>query len=89
MFVDQHFWGARLVKLGASPDSIPYQKLRRQKLNPDRLVAAVRGVIDDGSYKARTQHLSTQIQDEDGAEAVVRLVNQLAAAQGVDGRGVR
>jgi UDP:flavonoid glycosyltransferase YjiC (YdhE family) len=78
LFVDQHFWGRRLVQLGASPDSIRYQKL-----DTDRLVAAVRRVIDDASYRARTEALGAKIRDEDGVEAVVRLVNQLAAAQGV------
>lgn len=78
LFVDQHFWGPRLVKLGASPDSIRYQKL-----DVDRLATAIRRAIDDPSYRARTRQLSEQIQDEDGCGPVVKLVDRLASARAV------
>jgi UDP:flavonoid glycosyltransferase YjiC (YdhE family) len=76
VIVDQHFWGRRLVQLGASPASIPYKKL-----DPDRLALALRQTLDDPSYRARTQKLQSRIQDEDGGGPVVNLVNSLAGTR--------
>jgi len=72
VFVDQHFWGGRLVKLGASPDSVRYQKL-----DPDRLVTALRRAVDDPSHQARTREIGARLQAEDSAQPVLDLVRRL------------
>ncbi|QUQ71354.1 glycosyltransferase [Kutzneria sp. CA-103260] len=72
VIVDQHFWGRRLVQLGASPASI-----RLPKLTVDRLAAAIRAAIDNPSYRTRSRQLRDQIQDEDGGAPVLDLVDRL------------
>jgi sterol 3beta-glucosyltransferase len=70
--VDQAFWAERLRKLGVSPGPLPVDKL-----DTDRLTAAIRLMLDEPSYRAKARELGDRIQNEDGAGEVVRVVERV------------
>jgi sterol 3beta-glucosyltransferase len=70
---DQPFWASRLVRLGVSPESIPYPRL-----TAGRLANAVRAAVTDPAYRERASRLAERIAADDGAGRVVRAVNEVA-----------
>ncbi len=71
---DQMFWSTRLARVGAAPDPIPLRRLRA-----DRLAAALEATLHRPHHREAAQRLAPRIAAEDGAGAVVRRLDQLAA----------
>jgi UDP:flavonoid glycosyltransferase YjiC (YdhE family) len=69
---DQPFWAGRLVKLGASPGSI-----RFQRLSPPRLASFIQQAVSQPSYRRAAQSIAERIRLEDGAGCVIEAVRQL------------
>ncbi|MCA9915492.1 MAG: glycosyltransferase family 1 protein, partial [Anaerolineae bacterium] len=67
---DQPFWGQRTQQLGAGPAAIPFSKLTR-----DKLVTAIRQMIDNPSIEAQAQALRNQMIDEDGVQRAVEIIS--------------
>ncbi|WP_273935328.1 glycosyltransferase [Kutzneria chonburiensis] len=70
--VDQFLWANRLKALGLTPDAG-----KQKQLDPDRLAAAIRTVLDDPSYRDRTRRIGAAIAAEDGVKPVLELVDRL------------
>lgn len=70
--VDQPFWADRLQSIGVST-----QTLRRVTLTAAGLAEAITEVTTSPTYRARAQHYSQLIAEEDGAAAVGIIAAQL------------
>ena len=70
--LDQPWWGQRLVKLGAAPDSIV-----AKKLTVDRLADAVRAAVSDPSYAKAAAAIGERVREEDGAGATLAAVRSI------------
>jgi UDP:flavonoid glycosyltransferase YjiC (YdhE family) len=73
VMADQPFWADRVHHLGAGPAPVPFSDL-----DPHRLAAAIRAALDEPRHRARAKELARLVNDEDGAGAVVRRIEQLA-----------
>jgi sterol 3beta-glucosyltransferase len=69
--VDQRFWGARVVALGAGPAPIPHKKLTVKKLS-----GAIRAAVTDAKMKQSAARLGEAIRSEDGVGKAVSIVQQ-------------
>lgn len=69
--MDQPYWSARLVDLGAAPGW-----RRRRDLDASWLTAAIRAAIGDPRFRDRSQDLSTALRAEDGIRAAVGLLER-------------
>jgi sterol 3beta-glucosyltransferase len=72
VLLDQPFWAARLHQLGVAPPPLPMQTL-----TVDALADAMRACIDDPAHRQRAAELARRIRAEDGAAAVLEVVNGL------------
>jgi UDP:flavonoid glycosyltransferase YjiC (YdhE family) len=68
-FADQHFWGARLQKLGVGPKPIP-----QAEANTDEIAAALGLLLETPDYAANAKAIGDQILLEDGPGAAVAAV---------------
>jgi len=82
MMLDQPFWAARLISLGVSPGSVPFQRL-----TAENLAAAVRKAVHDPRYGRRARQVAALLATEDGAGRVLAAVEQLAGGDSNGGRG--
>ena len=71
-FGDQPFWGKRIVDLGVESKPIP-----RKKLTAERLANAIQEVVTNEDIRHRAAKLGKQIQNENGIESAVNIINQL------------
>ncbi|SFO32568.1 UDP:flavonoid glycosyltransferase YjiC, YdhE family [Pseudonocardia ammonioxydans] len=74
VFADQPLWSRRLVELGCAPEVIPFRRL-----DAGRLAEAVRAAVREPRHRAAAQVLQRVVTADDGAGAVVELVERLAA----------
>ncbi|MCP3804714.1 glycosyltransferase [Allokutzneria sp. A3M-2-11 16] len=72
VLADQPFWASRLAKIGVSPGSVPFAELAAEPL----ATLITRAVTDPG-YRARAQSLAERVRAEDGAGAILRLVERV------------
>jgi UDP:flavonoid glycosyltransferase YjiC (YdhE family) len=70
--MDQPFWAARMHRLGVA--ALPMQ---RRSLNAESLSRSIRDVVTTGSYRARAQELSKQLDREDGAANAAAVITKL------------
>ncbi len=68
-FMDQPFWGRRVHALGVGAAPIP-----RRRLTARRLAAALETILSDGEIRRRARDLGAALQDEDGVETAVQLL---------------
>jgi UDP:flavonoid glycosyltransferase YjiC (YdhE family) len=73
VLLDQPFWAARLHRLGVAPAPLP-----QRALTADALAGAIRACLDEPGYRRRAADLAGRIRAEDGAAAVLAVVNGLA-----------
>jgi hypothetical protein len=73
VLLDQPFWTGRLHHVGVAPTPLP-----QRDLTADALPAAIRSCLDEPGYCRRAANLAGRIRAEDGAAAVLTLVNALA-----------
>jgi UDP:flavonoid glycosyltransferase YjiC (YdhE family) len=71
--LDQHFWAARLHRLGVSPPPLRYQRLTAQGL-----AAAITTATRTPALRARARLLAGELSREDGAQQVLDTVERLA-----------
>ena len=71
--VDQPFWARRLEQAGVTPGAIPFRRL-----SGDRLAAALTEATGNPRYRQRAAVVAGRLAREDGAEGVLRVVEQLA-----------
>jgi sterol 3beta-glucosyltransferase len=71
-FGDQPFWGQRVADLGVGSKPIP-----RKKLTAKRLANAIQEVVTNADMRQRAVKLGKQIQNENGTESAVTIINQL------------
>jgi len=69
-FIDQPFWGKRVLDLGVGPPPIP-----QQKLSVDRLAEAISLAMNDEGMQQRAADLGDQISTEDGIGRAVEVIN--------------
>ncbi|MFN6569043.1 hypothetical protein [Dendronalium sp. ChiSLP03b] len=65
-FADQSIWGERLMRLGVSPQSIPFKKI-----SEDVLAEAIKVVLGDEVMRSLAQELGQKIRGEDGVANAV------------------
>ena len=70
LFADQPFFGARIAALGAGPKPVP-----QKRLTAERLAAALEFACSD-DVAARAETLAKDMAQEDGAAAIVDLVER-------------
>jgi UDP:flavonoid glycosyltransferase YjiC (YdhE family) len=68
---DQFFWGRRSNELGVGPPPIAFRHL-----SVDRLVQAIALSINNQSMQQRAQEIGTKIQQENGIEAAIKIIEQ-------------
>lgn len=68
---EQPFWARRLVEAGVAPEPI-----QRKEFSVDRLVAAIRTVVDDEGMQSRAAALGAKMRAEDGAARATELVTR-------------
>ncbi|MFF9909563.1 glycosyltransferase [Streptomyces sp. NPDC013457] len=71
--LDQHFWAARLARLGVAP-----APLRHQRITAERLAAAITTATRDPALRARSRLLAADLTGEDGAQPVLDTLARLA-----------
>jgi sterol 3beta-glucosyltransferase len=71
--VDQFFWGERVHKIGAAPKPIP-----QRKLNAENLLQAITQALTDESMRARAKAVSEALSRENGIQAAVSLMRDMA-----------
>ncbi|WP_329113457.1 glycosyltransferase [Streptomyces sp. NBC_01353] len=71
--LDQHFWAARLTRLGVAPPPLRYQRL-----TAERLAAAITTATRDPALRSRSRLLAEQLAREDGAQPVLDTLERLA-----------
>lgn len=79
--MDQPYWSARLVDLGAAP-----AWRRRRDLDVDWLAGAIRAVVDDRRYRDRARELSASLSAEDGIAAATAILQRALNEGAVTGR---
>jgi sterol 3beta-glucosyltransferase len=67
--LDQGFWGERAYRLGVAPKPIP-----RRQLTADKLVQAIRTVVDDAPMRQRASKLGQCLRSENGVLNAVRIL---------------
>lgn len=67
-FADQHFWGRRVVELGAGPAPIS-----RRHLTAERLAGAILEAVDSESIRARAAELGARVREEDGVARTIEI----------------
>lgn len=72
VMIDQHFWAARLARLGAAPEPLPIGRL-----SAEELASRIRAALDDATYRSRAAMLSRLLEAEDGAGRVVAAVERM------------
>ncbi|KAA0976436.1 glycosyltransferase [Paeniglutamicibacter gangotriensis] len=65
IYTDQPFWAARIVSLGAGPQSVPYKEL-----TTERLAAAITQATTTPEYGANARRLAAVLATEDGTAHV-------------------
>jgi UDP:flavonoid glycosyltransferase YjiC (YdhE family) len=70
VLLDQPFWAACLHQLGVAPCPLP-----QRGLTAEALAGAMRSCVDDAAYRNRAADLAARIRAEDGAAAVLMLIN--------------
>ncbi|HEX6541509.1 MAG TPA: glycosyltransferase [Ktedonobacterales bacterium] len=70
VLLDQPFWAARLHQLGVAPPPLP-----QRDLTADALADAMRCCVDDAAYRTWAADLAARIPAEDGAAAVLTIIN--------------
>ena len=70
-FLDQFFWGKRVLELGVGPRPIP-----RKHLCAESLAAALRVAAGDAGMRERAAALGKQIRQEDGVARAVSTFNR-------------
>jgi UDP:flavonoid glycosyltransferase YjiC (YdhE family) len=68
--IDQPFWAARLHHLGVAPAPLP-----QDELTVDALATAIRSCLDEPAFQSRATEIADQIRTEDGAAAVLAVIN--------------
>jgi sterol 3beta-glucosyltransferase len=81
MLLDQPFWADRLCRLGVAPRSVPFAEL-----TADALADALRACLDEPTYRERAADVGRVIRSEDGAGAVLAVLDEVT---GTAGRGRR
>ncbi|MEU9859418.1 glycosyltransferase [Streptomyces sp. NPDC047971] len=71
--LDQHFWAARLARLGVAP-----APLRYQRLTVEGLAAAITTATRTPALRARARLLAGHLAEEDGAQPVLETLEHLA-----------
>ena len=72
VLVDQPFWADRLHRLGVAPPPLPLHDLTR-----DTLTDALRSCLGQLSYRERAAELAHRVRADDGAGAVLSLVERI------------
>jgi UDP:flavonoid glycosyltransferase YjiC (YdhE family) len=72
-FMDQPFWGQRVVDLGVGPAPIP-----QKRLTVERLTAAIQKAVGDREMRSRAQALGARIRAEDGVDRAVAVIRRYA-----------
>ncbi|MEU7046161.1 glycosyltransferase [Streptomyces varsoviensis] len=75
---DQPFWASRLATAGAATTPIPFQDLTAADAVP-RLAEAIIRATTDPALRAHTARAASRLAAEDGAGAVVKTVDLMAA----------
>ena len=73
VLLDQPFWATRLHRLGVAPAPLP-----QRALTADALAGAIRACLDEPGYRRRAAALAGRLRAEDGAAAVLAVVDGLA-----------
>ncbi|AVT35324.1 glycosyltransferase [Plantactinospora sp. BB1] len=73
VFADQPFWAARLTALGVGPTVLPFRRL-----DEAGLATAIRAAVAEPGLRRRAEALADLMAAEDGAGAVVAVVDRLA-----------
>jgi sterol 3beta-glucosyltransferase len=71
--IDQPFWAGRLHHLGVAPAPLPHDEL-----TVDALAMAIRSCLDEPAYRSRATEIANRVRTEDGAAAVLAVINTLA-----------
>ncbi|SDM23882.1 UDP:flavonoid glycosyltransferase YjiC, YdhE family [Allokutzneria albata] len=71
VLADQPFWASRLAKVGVSPGSVPFAKLAAEPL-----AELVTRAVTEPGYRACARVLAGHVRAEDGAGAILRLVER-------------
>ncbi len=71
---DQFYWGRRVAELGVGPEPVPFAEL-----SAGRLADAIRAATEDGEMQGRARRLGSEIREEDGIEAAVRVLESVAS----------
>ncbi|MFJ9692406.1 nucleotide disphospho-sugar-binding domain-containing protein [Kitasatospora sp. NPDC101183] len=66
---DQPFWAARLARLGAATDPVPYGEL-----TAERLTESIRRAVEERTFRARAETAAGELAREDGAARVAEAV---------------
>lgn len=72
VLLDQPFWSARLHQLGVAPPPLP-----QCELSAESLATAIRSCLDEPSYRNRAGELAGRIRADDGAAAVLDVINSM------------
>ncbi|MCT4357507.1 glycosyltransferase [Streptomyces sp. Je 1-79] len=70
--LDQHFWAARLTRLGVAPTPV-----RFQRLTAERLATAITAATHDPALRTRSRLLAGHLAQEDGAQPVLDTLERL------------
>lgn len=70
-FADQPAWGNLMVKLGVSPDCIPFQQLSAQPL-----INAIVKILNNTQYCDRAETISKLIQQENGVKTAADIIEE-------------
>jgi UDP:flavonoid glycosyltransferase YjiC (YdhE family) len=73
VLLDQPFWAARLHQFGVAPPPLP-----QQNLTADTLADGTRTCLNDPGHCQRAADLAVRIRADDGAAAVLTMLNGLA-----------
>ncbi len=73
---DQPFWARRLRDLGVSAANVP-----KYRLNVKKLTKAVDAALTDPTFATNARELAPSIVAEDGAAAVLTIINELLASR--------
>jgi UDP:flavonoid glycosyltransferase YjiC (YdhE family) len=70
-FVDQPFWGQRVLELGVGPRPVPYTRLSAEKL-----ADAIEVAVNDRGMRARAAALGARIRAENGVARAVEAISR-------------
>ena len=74
-FADQPTWGKQLEQLGVSPATHT-----QTELTSDRLAKSIQSIVTNDSFPRRAQQLQAQIEQENGVDSVVSVVESYLAS---------